>query len=647
MALAAAAQSRQVIGASAAQILVFRIEKVAEISCSALVKLADYGQMTNPIHPDLDLETVCASMPDGLALFDDHDTLIWFNQSFHSTFGDDPCGALRDAVAACSQTNLCIDGRWFSIQMRRHPTLVDAKICQATDITEQTFADDRHRMSAGVLEALVEASPMAILMLDLEKRVTLWNPAAERIFGWTFEELRGQPYPLVPDDGWAEFEVFFETVVQGEGFSGVEARRTCKDGTTVDLEIATAPLCNADGVVVGAMAILDSRTEQKQLEARYRQAQKMEAVGRLAGGIAHDFNNALTVILNACEIARMRHPDSPVLDDVATIERAGRRAAELTRQLLAFSRRQVLQPLVIDLNEVVASSVDMLRRVIGEDITVQTLLDSRLGCVLADPGQLEQLVMNLALNARDAMPNGGVMTLSTRELGPGHQFGDGVWVELKVMDTGMGIAPDVLPHIFEPFFTTKDAGTGSGLGLASVYGVVHQSGGEVLVEANQGSGAVFRVLFPVTEGEPARRAPVLPVPRAAGQCSILVVEDEQAVRAVISTVLQSHGYEVLLAASGQEALDLATTLPQPIDLLLSDVVMPGMNGRQLAEQFSRAWPDTRVLLMSGYTDDVLVRTGANAGLPFLNKPFSPSQLLRAISQVLSQGQIGSATSPGQ
>jgi len=583
---------------------------------------------------DLDLEGVLASLSDGVAILDAEGSVLWHNAAFSELVAghvDDP--VLRQMGR--QPVDVRVGKRWLRIQSQPHPSVAGASILVLADVTGRYRAEEQLRLSAGMLEALITSAPMAILMLDLEKRVTLWNPAAERMFGWTLAELFGQPYPLVPSDGWAEFEVFFDTVISGEGFAGVEARRSRKDGTHVDIEIATAPIRGVDGAVVGAMAILDDRTEQKQLEARYRQAQKMEAVGRLAGGIAHDFNNALTVILNACEIARLRHPGNPALVDIDTVERAGMRAAELTRQLLAFSRQQVLQPRVVDLNHIVSTSVDMLRRVIGEDLTVETILSSTMGYVRADPGQIERLIMNLALNARDAMPDGGTLTLTTRELPPGHGFGEGMWVELIVADTGTGIATDVMPHIFEPFFTTKDRGKGSGLGLASVYGIVHQSGGEVMVEAIPGQGAIFTVVLPTSVGELDSTVDTPPIPTIRGEgTSVVVVEDEEGVRDVIRTVLASHGFEVVTAASGQEALRVAAEREEPFDVLLTDVVMSGMNGRQLAERFGREWPRARILLMSGYTDDFLVRTGAKAGLPFLHKPFTPAQLLLAVASVL-------------
>ena len=435
----------------------------------------------------------------GLALFDEDWHLLWSNDGFRACI--EPLGLpkLVDQLSSARSGDLLVGDRCFDVRTSEHPTLAGATVCQVHDVTERVQAKNQLRMSVGILEALIHASPSAILMLDVEKRVTLWNPAAERIFGWTFEELEGERYPLVPEDGWAEFELFFDMVIQGKGFSSVEARRRRKDGETVDIEIATAPIRDLAGSVVGAMAILADRTEHNRLDKRFRESQKMEAVGRLAGGIAHDFNNVLTVILNTCEISRMKCPKSPLIVDIATIERAGERAADLTRQLLAFSRRQLLMREVLDLNQVVLSSVEMLRTVIDEDVILHTVLGEELCSIYADPVQLERVVMNLARNARDAMPDGGTLSFTTRELPAGHTHGEGVWVELTVADTGAGIEPDALQHIFEPFYTTKEVGTGSGLGLASVYGLVQQSGGDVTVESLPGAGAVFRVALPGIE----------------------------------------------------------------------------------------------------------------------------------------------------
>ena len=594
---------------------------------------------------DFDLEGVLGALSNGVGILDAEGAVLWHNAAFADLVGSNQnCGALR-GVAFGEPTDVRVGERWLQVKRQAHPRLTGVEICVLADVTERYIAEEKMRLSSGMLESLISAAPAAILTLDLKKRVTLWNPAAERMFGWTFAELADQPYPLVPKEGWDEFEVFFDTVVSGQGFAGVQATRQRRDGTRIDIEIATAPIRGVDGTVVGAMAILDDRTEQRQLEARYRQAQKMEAVGRLAGGIAHDFNNALTVILNACEIARLRHPDNPALADIDTVERAGLRAAELTRQLLAFSRQQVLQPRILDLNQIVTSSVSMLRRVIGEDLTVETILGSGLGHVRADPGQLERLIMNLALNARDAMPDGGVLTLSTRDLLSEHPFGEGAWVELRVADTGTGIEDSILPHIFEPFFTTKDREKGSGLGLASVYGIVHQTGGEVTVEGNPGRGAVFTVVLPAAPGELDEPTDAAPAQAVKPGVAVLVVEDESGVRKVIHTVLETYGYEVVTAPNAAEALRVASERGRPFEVLLTDVVMAGMNGRQLAERFGRAWPSARILLMSGYTDDFLVRTGAQAGLPFLHKPFTPSQLLSAVASVLAEDAERRKSSP--
>jgi PAS domain S-box-containing protein len=446
---------------------------------------------------DLDLHGVLAALVDGVAIVDAEGKVLWSNAAYSQLVGPDvDCEALLPTPGSPHEVR--VGGHWLRIQTQLHPIAPDARICIFSDVSDRHRIAEELRLSSTMLQALVAASPVAILTLDLDKNVTLWNRAAEKMFGWTEAELLGKPYPLVPEDQWDAFEVLFDTVIAGEGFAGVESRRHRKDGTEIDINIATAPIRAADGSVIAAMAILDDRTEQKQLEARYRQAQKMDAVGRLAGGIAHDFNNALTIILGCCEIARLDERDPNIEFD--TIEHTALRAAELTKQLLSFSRQRGLQSQVLDLNAIVSTSAGLLTRVFRDDLLIVSDLDPSLAYVSADSGQLERLIMNLALNARDAMPNGGTLTFSTANR---TDRAGQVWVDLKVADTGTGIDPEVLPHIFEPFFTTKGVGQGTGLGLATAYGiVVNQSGGEISAAQNPVGGTIFTVALRVAMESP-------------------------------------------------------------------------------------------------------------------------------------------------
>ncbi|MBA2457557.1 MAG: response regulator, partial [Gemmatimonadales bacterium] len=382
----------------------------------------------------------------------------------------------------------------------------------------------------------------------------------------------------------------------------------------------------------------------KILEEQLRQAQKMEAVGQLAGGIAHDFNNLLTAITGYAELVLMTlGADDPRRPDVQEICHATDRAATLTRQLLAFSRRQVLQPRLIDLHRLAKDVERLLHRLIGENIEVVTLTDAGLGLVKADPSQMEQVLVNLAVNARDAMPGGGRLTIETRnvvlgtEYATGHSMVEpGPYVLLAVTDDGTGMDQPTLARVFEPFFTTKGPGRGTGLGLSMVYGIVKQSGGYVWVYSELGRGTTFKIYLPRASGQAVAPEAELSVTAPGGHETILLVEDEPAVRALAQRVLAARGYSLLVAADGPAALEVAGRHHGGIDLLLTDVVMPGISGRELAQRLLALRPATRVLYITGYTEDTVVRHGlVQAGLAYLEKPFRADLLLTKVRQVLN------------
>ena len=429
----------------------------------------------------------------------------------------------------------------------------------------------------------------------------------------------------------------------GDRITAYELEIIAKDGRRIPVEVNTALIIH-DGVAVGIQGIARDVTERKKLEQQLRQAQKMEAIGLLAGGVAHDFNNLLTVIIGYSDltIGRLRD-DDPLQLNLEEIRKACNFAASLTRQLLAFSRKQILQPRVLDLNSVVAEMGRMLRRLIGEDVELRTVLTPDLGNIRADPGQIEQVLLNLAINARDAMPVGGKLTIETQAVSFNEELADqpfavsaGSYIKLLVTDTGIGMDEETVARIFEPFFTTKEAGRGTGLGLSTVYGIIKQSGGCILVHSELGRGTTFAVYLPqVDAGSEEYKLSTANQGHLQGSKTILLVEDDGTVRRTVSKILETYGYQVLEARNGGSALLLCEQYKKPIDLLLTDVVMPEMSGRELADRLASQHPEMKVLYMSGYTDDVIVHHGVlNEGIAFIQKPFAVDVLARKIREVL-------------
>jgi signal transduction histidine kinase len=413
--------------------------------------------------------------------------------------------------------------------------------------------------------------------------------------------------------------------------------------------IATlAPYRNPDGRIIGAIATVSDITSRKKMEValrssedQLRETQKLEAVGRLAGGVAHDMNNALNAIIAFADLALQEAGDNQGLrDDIGEIRTAADRAAGITRRLLAFSRRQVLQPQVVEVNAIVASVEDMLRRLIGDQITVSLRLAPDAGWVKSDPAQIEQVIINLALNARDAMPDGGhlivetdVLHLEVEREGEFDTIAAGDYAVLRIFDSGCGMTPDILAHAFEPFFTTKETARGSGLGLPVVYGIVKQSGGQIRVHSELGKGTRVEVYLAHVP-EPA--LPDATAVGASGNETVLLVEDEALVRKVVARILERAGYRVLVASSGDEALAMCERIPTPIDVMVTDVVMPGMGGRELADRVAERFPDLKVLFMTGFTDDEFLRRGIlDQGRDIMVKPFSPKDLLRRLREILN------------
>jgi PAS domain S-box-containing protein len=502
--------------------------------------------------------------------------------------------------------------------------------------------------------AILQAALDAVVGVDLEGRIVEFNRAAEAAFGHSRAEVLGKQAVslLLREAGGREtLRGGLAQMMAGGPLAGAGLRLELSgrraDGSEFPVEVA---LSAAEHEGRFYLLVMRDLTDQRVLESQCRQAQKMEAVGRLAGGIAHDFNNLLNVITGYSELLLRRlDDDSDTKLKALEIMKAAERAARLTRQLLAFSRRQVLQPQVFDLNAAVSDMKGMLGRLIGEDVALEARLDPSLGRVLADPGQFEQVLMNLAINARDAMPRGGRLTIETANVDVDerrarrHLDGRaGAFVMLRVADSGVGMDEETRRNVFEPFFTTKGLGQGTGLGLATVYGIVQQSGGWVRVESEPGQGAVFEIFLPRVDGPAAAAAATAAPPaRARAAETVLLVEDEEMLRVLTCETLQAAGYQVLAAADAEEALRMEQQHPGPIHLLLTNVVMPGANGSELARCLHATRPGMKVIFASGYTDDILAHRGGPApGGCFLQKPYTTAALENTVREVLDAPAAG-------
>jgi PAS domain S-box-containing protein len=503
------------------------------------------------------------------------------------------------------------------------------------------------RASEERFRALVENSSDALLLIDAEGRVTYISPSSSRHLGWGSEEMIGESiFDFVhPDDRDAVSVRLTEALGSPGKPITQDIRLQHADGSWREIEsIAVNRLSDPSvaAIVVNARDI----TDRRKLEEQLRHAQKMEAVGQLAGGIAHDFNNLLTAILGYCNLMRDDMPaGDPLRADLDEIHSAGERAASLTRQLLAFSRRQMLQPQVIDMNTVVQQLEKLLRRLMSEDVELVTALAPDLMNVRVDPASIEQILVNLAVNARDAMPRGGRLTIETANVDLDDSFvithvpmKAARYVMLAVGDTGQGMDADTRARVFEPFFTTKEQGKGSGLGLATVYGMVKQSGGYIWVYSEPDHGTVFKVYFPPAEQRTSTGGAIDAGRRASdamhGWETVLLVEDEDAVRALAREVLRRHGYVVLEARHGVDALRVAERHPDAIHLMITDLVMPHMGGRDLVERLATVRPKMKVLFMSGYTDHAVMHRDLTPGTAFLQKPFTPEAFARKVRSVL-------------
>jgi PAS domain S-box-containing protein len=517
----------------------------------------------------------------------------------------------------------------------RHYTQSDLELI--SEIARRTAAAIEIDRSRERSQMLFEASPTPMWLYDTETLAFLAvNDAAIRHYGYSREEFLAMTIKDIrPPE---EIPRLLADVADPGSPSANTWHHRRKDGSLIDVEI-TAGRIDFEGRAA-ALVVSHDVSERKRLERRLADAEKMEAIGRLAGGVAHDFNNLLTVIAGYAEILLARDGDS---EEVTEIARAAGQAASLTRQLLAFSRRQVLHPKVVDLNEIVASMETMLHRIIGDDVSVGIKLATDLSPVEADRAQIERVILNLAANARDAMPHGGALTIETANVDVDAEqvasHGDdgitGPHVLLAVSDTGHGMDEEVAKHLFEPFFTTKGAGTGTGLGLATVFGVVKQSGGGIYVYSEPGRGTTFKIYLPVAAASAHEGEPIAEPEPEGGTETIMVVEDDAGVRDLVRLMLESNGYEVLAVRDADEAARVCTERPCGVDLLLTDVMMPEVNGRVLAERLGALAPSMRILFMSGYSDEAVHRHGVlGESAAFLEKPFTERTLARKVREVL-------------
>ena len=496
--------------------------------------------------------------------------------------------------------------------------------------------------SEAYFRRLTENSLDGITILNENGTILYESPSIQQIFGYSPEEYRGHElFDFVhPEDLEGIKAAFASTLADPTETPRLNFRFRHKDGEWRHVEGVGKNLL-ADPVV--AAIVFNSRdiTERRNLEEQFLQSQKVQAIGQLAGGVAHDFNNILTAIIGHAELMLQRIPPSDAMRSNADeIQKAAHRAAGLTRQLLAFSRKQVLQPKVINLNNVIGEMNKMLQRLLGENIKLVTNADPELGHVKADPSQMEQVLLNLSVNARDAMPKGGTLTIQTENVGLGHKTsaGGGEFVLVSVRDTGVGMSREVQTRIFEPFFTTKELGKGTGLGLATCHGIIKQSGGHIGVFSELGKGTTFKVLLPrVYEPlDPVATKPEEPARPANGHERVLLVEDEAMLRELAVMVLKTLGYDVLTAENGVHALQVVKGLNgSPLDLLITDVVMPEMGGRELAERLQKLYPKTKALFCSGYTEDSVI-AGAEAAGRFLQKPYTMATLGQKVRQILDK-----------
>ena len=655
--------------------LEYRLEEKGDYEVLNL--LQDYNRMTESILDSTtrlrqakdNLANVLNSMEDGVYIVNQEYDIKFVNSALIKDFGpfegkkcykyfhdlDEVCPWCKNDDVFAGKT---VRWEWYSLKNQKTYDLIDTpltlpdgsigKLEIFRDITERKQAEEALRKERNFSQSIIDTAQAIILVLNPDGSIAEFNPYMEKLSGYSIEEVRGKDWfeTFHPERDRPKTVELFTKAVSDINTKGNINPIVTRDGKEVTIEWFDRTLKDKNGNITGLLAIGQNITERKSIEEQLRQSRKMEAVGTLAGGVAHDFNNLLTVIIGNAELALMDViKDESLRKEIEEIKKAGGKAASLTRQLLAFSRKQVIKPEVIDLNEGINETKNMLKRTIGEDIEFLTVLKPELWKVHTDSGQIDQIIMNMVVNARDAMPQGGKLTIETanadidrnyfREHGikgekPGH------YVMLAVSDTGKGMDKETREHIFEPFFTTKEVGKGTGLGLSTVYGIVKQNNGFIWVYSEPGQGSTFKIYLPKVKGDTElEKKKQTPVVELAGFETILIVEDDYGLRKFAQEVLLSYGYNVIVADNGEDALRVDKKHEVPIHLLLTDVVMPRMGGRELIERLQPLYPRMKVIYMSGYTDNAIIRHGVlEPGLNFLEKPFTPEGLAHKVREAL-------------
>jgi len=528
---------------------------------------------------------------------------------------------------------------------KRTEELTSANEALQNEIDERKRKEEEIQRAHQELDQIFKAAA-PLCVIDSEFKMIRANDTFCSFLGLTSDDIIGKRcHDIWRGTACETPDCPMRMILAGSERLGYEAEKELKDGRKISCIVKAMPYRDLDGEIIGIVENIRDVTEHKHLEAQFLHAQKMEAVGRLAGGIAHDFNNLLTVISGNTELAMMSvDVNDPLQDELKQVQEAAIRASDLIRQLLAFGRKQVMELKSLNLNHIIENTHKMLRRIIGEDIELETILARYLWRVKVDPAQIEQVIVNLAVNARDAMPRGGKLTIETDkvELDESYtsihpQIIPGKYAMMAISDTGVGMTEEVRAKIFEPFFTTKETGRGTGLGLSTVYGIIKQSGGFIWVYSELGKGTAFKIYLPMVPEaaetiSQENKSPDLP----RGTEAILVVEDDDNVRQLTCRILERQGYSVTQARTGMEACSMCHEIKEPIDLVVTDVVMPGINGAELMERIRIILPDVKVLFVSGYTSNVIVHNGIlGTNTPYLQKPFNPNDLIKKVQGVLN------------